>query len=247
MSATIERHIATVTGVDDPEKRGRIRVTCPGIMGDDETELPMFVEPVIDWGLFVVPNIGEIVEIECTGGSSTDESYGQTSISQLNPRWRGSRFYDVKSDSPAAIPHPDFTDINYGQRRGFHTKRHTLVFDDTEGQESISLTWRNKGGKDIAVTIEDGIVSVAIEDGPTLALHANGSDTTAKIGDGTMHVAIAEHLQALYESMKATTEATFNGHVHPSAMGPTGPPAPPLSMPAWDPTINSTKVSLPDG
>lgn len=59
-------------------------------------------------------------------------------------------------------------------------------------------------------------------------------------------VAIANHLQILYETLKAKLDA-FDLHQHPTGMGPSGPPTPTIMAPAWMPVINSTKMVIPDG
>lgn len=224
-----ERHVATVSANDDPEKRARIRVTCPSLVGDDETPIAGWVEPALDWGMFVIPDVGEVVEIEVTVGADTDESYRQSAIDQLNPRWRGTRFYDTRADQPRAIPHDDLVAINYAKRRGIQTpKGHTLVFDDTDGQESVSISWRNAAGKLQRIEVTDNLLTVSFDGAPPV------------------HPAIAEHLQALYEALKVKLDL-HDTHVHPTGVGPSGPGAPLIVAPAWDSNINSTKLVIPDG
>jgi Type VI secretion system/phage-baseplate injector OB domain len=222
-------HNAVVTSSDDPDKRGRIRVSCPSLLGDDETELPIWVEPALIWGLFVIPNTGEEVEIEVSESSDLDETFGQTSIEALRPTWRGVRHHDVKAGAPVAPIHADFTASGYGKKRGFQTPRgHTFVFDDTENAESITLTWRQgPTGKKQSIAITNDLVVVFVD------------------GALQQSAAVAEPLQVLYEAMKATLEATFNTHIQPTAMGPTGPPVVPLVLPTWDAMINSAKVKIP--
>jgi hypothetical protein len=101
----------------------------------------MWIEPELDWGWFIVPDVGEIVEIIVTAQGDTDDSFGQSSLEALNPRWQGTRHWseDQDGDTPRTVPE-DFK-TNYGKRRGFATPRgHILMFDDTEGKEKISLT-----------------------------------------------------------------------------------------------------------
>lgn len=149
MAAAIitERHPAVVTSTDDPEKRGRVRVACAALMGDEETELPMWVEPVLDWGWFYVPDVGEQIEIEVTTSAPEDERPGQASIDGLNMNWNGARYYgNSDSDNPTNI-HEDFKK-NYGKRRGFATPGgHILLFDDTDKSRRVTLTWADGAGK----------------------------------------------------------------------------------------------------
>ena len=96
----------------------------------------------------------------------------------------------------------------------------------------------DNGGKQIH--IHEDKVEITYQDGNTLTLENQGSGTKATFGDGAKSVAIAERLESLWGLM-----VTFlKTHVHPTAMGPSGtPPNPP---PDWDPTINSTKMKIPD-
>jgi len=59
-------------------------------------------------------------------------------------------------------------------------------------------------------------------------------------GVATFSLAIAEKLQALYVAAKAI----YDVHVHPTGMGPSGPP--PAPFPAWDATIASIKAKIQD-
>lgn len=84
----------------------------------------------------------------------------------------------------------------------------------------------------------------------TLEVKRTGGDWTMKVGDGAKHVAIVEALQTLWGNLKNTLDiwGGSGGHVHPTGVGPSGPPSPVLVADAWTAgTINSTKVSIPDG
>lgn len=269
MTQLREQFFAQVSKVDDPEKRGRIMVTCAAITGDADVELPMWIEPALDWGLFVIPEIGETVEIDTTALSEHDESFGQASIEALDPHWRGTRFYDTAADAPVAVPHPDFTEENYGKRRGFHSKRHTLVFDDTEGDESITISWRDKNGRVNQVFITDTNFAINLGGGATtFNLAGGGTQTQMLVGSAAVSPAISEYLALLWASL-VTQQSAFNALAKAAvaavgAVAPLGPTAPaPLiatmtaaltalaaanpSVPVYtDSTITSDQVKIPD-
>lgn len=140
---TTESYPAVVMFNDDPDKRGIIRVACAGLMGDEDTEIPIDVEPVQEWGWFSVPDVGEIVEVEVITGSEEDESFGQASIDNLDLKWRGKRYYtDGEDDNvePTKV-HNDFVATNYAKRRGFSTPfGHIIMFDDTEGDPRMFIS-----------------------------------------------------------------------------------------------------------
>jgi hypothetical protein len=263
---SMEYYPARVTANEDPDKRGRVRVVCVGLLGDDETDLPMWVEPALDWGWFYVPDVGEIIEIACVTGSAQDESRNQMSLDNLDLRWHGARFYNTDADVPTPV-NPAFTDTHYGKRRGFATPfGHYFMFDDTEDDATVVLTWVSKkdaGAEEISqMTFDkDGNIILGVlgkntlklapaglllklDDGATLNVQNKDADATLKLGDGAVHATIVEHLKTLYEDLKSYIEnAIVNTGMGPSAtiLASNGP------APAWDTAIESTKVSFPDG
>lgn len=176
MPISEEVHTATVTANDDPETRGRIRCSCVGLLADEDGELPMWIEPELQWGWFIVPDVGEIVEIVATVQGDTDDSFGQTSLENPNLRWKGVRHWseDQDGDTPRTVPE-DFTATNYGKRRGFATPAgHVLLFDDTEGKEKVSITHHSQSDdKFSSMSIdEDGSVVLANKNGSLIYLNA---------------------------------------------------------------------------
>lgn len=148
-----ERHVAVVAANIDPETRGRIQVRSLSLLGSDDVVLHEWIEPCFDWGWFYVPDIGEQVEIEVVSGSDKDEIPGQAFLEAPDFRWRGKRFYSTSQ------PVPDDFKVNYGKRRGFATPGgHIFIFDDTPGQESITLTWKNALGQLQRIELKDGEV-----------------------------------------------------------------------------------------
>ena len=141
-SSDEREYIATVSKIDDPDKRGRIKVTCYGLLGDEQQELPGWIEPALLWGWFAVPDVGQQVTVIATLGTETDLYQHQSSISSINVRWRGGTvFGGEETDDPHAIGE-EFTEKNYGKRRGFKTPNgHVLLFDDTEADQQIQMTW----------------------------------------------------------------------------------------------------------
>ena len=88
-------------------------------------------------------------------------------------------------------------------------------------------SWQVKAGANNAVSVQ-----------------GSGATATLALGNGAVHVAIAEHLQAMWTAFVTL----YSAHVHTGGtlMGAlTGTPVVPGNN--WDPTINSTKISLPDG
>lgn len=164
----VEKHIAVVANTDDPDKRFRIKVKCAAILGSEDVVLNRWVEPAFHWGMVLLPDVGEQVEIEVYSGSDKDEVEGQSFLENPDIRWRGTRY-----QGPDAYEGM-FTETNYGKRRGFVTPAgHLLMFDDTEGAEKINLVWHNaENGYAMFSMNEDGSVILANKNGSMLYLNA---------------------------------------------------------------------------
>jgi len=268
MTVHTETYSATVTANNDDEERGRIRVACAGLMGDDDADLPMWVEPLLDWGWFLVPDVGEIVDIEVVAGTDLDEQFGQASIDNLDIKWKGPRYYgNTEADEPTVV-HPSFTGDHYGKKRGFATPfGHVIVFDDTADAPKITISWTselhsedatklsqivintdgtiqlNVLGKNF-IHLKENEVEIQLNEGAALTLTGKDSDATTVLGNGAVKAAIADHLETFYGSLKTYIEAA----IVPTAMGPSGTISA-GSGPAtsWDPNINSNKLKFPDG
>ncbi len=171
-----ERFNATVTDNVDPRKRGRIKVKCLELLGDD-TEHPAFINPCFDWGWFFVPDVGEEIEIEATVSDDQEEdAYGQAFLEAPNLRWRGKRFVAENGEAPRP-PHSQLTETNYGKRRGFGTPTgHVLLFDDTEGGETVTLSWKRGGAEEYAFISLDKDGSVILSNTKGGCLYLNAAD-----------------------------------------------------------------------
>lgn len=269
MSMMTEKYPAVVVSSDDPEQRGRIRVSCTGLLGDDDAELPQWVEPKAPWGWFLIPDPGEQVEIEVVTHNDEDESYGQSSIDGMDPQWTGVRYLGGEEAQTPAPLH-DFFKENYGKRRGFATPfGHVLVFDDTDGKSSIAIHYATAkaAGTDaeklhsivldkdgIKQTIAkkhsfhfkpDGSVEATIDEGAGFKVNGKDADAVMTVGDGAKHAAIVEALEAFYTN---TVKPFIENILVNTSMGPSATVIASVGpAPDWDPAINSSKLAFPDG
>lgn len=134
--------LATVSKNDDPDKQGRIKVTCSALLGDEQQELPGWIEPALLWGWFAIPDVGQQVTILATLGTEEDVYQHQSSITSINARWTGSTVFTGEEAEDKTLVGEEFTDKNYGKRRGFKTPTgHVMMFDDTSGDEQIQMSW----------------------------------------------------------------------------------------------------------
>lgn len=97
------------------------------------------------------------------------------------------------------------------------------------------------------VDIKDaaGNWNMKVEDGESLTVAGKDAAATLTLGDGAVKVAVADHLQTLYEGLKSKLDAA-DGHKHPTGVGPSGPPDTPVVADPWDANINSDKMTIPD-
>ena len=271
MSQT-ERHTAVVAETNDPEQRGRIRVRCAGILGSEDAILRHWVEPCLDWGFFLVPDVDEVIEIEVASSSSRDEVPGQSFLDEPNFRYRGKRF-----NAPGVV-NEFFTEANYAKRRGFATPAgHVLMFDDTDDARKVNLVWHSGDGKYAMLSLdEDGSVILASKTGAMLYLNAkdgelalidehgnsySSSSSEVKIIDVNSNIISLSGTTIQILSQSAVTvsckdavidagkvqlggqpltepmvlgllfQTLFSGHIHPTGVGPSGPPTPGVPIP----------------
>lgn len=171
---------AIVSSTDDPKQLGRIRVKCETLTGDPDVELPRFIEPCLDWGMFFIPDVGEEIEIEYIVSGDQDEGVPyQAFIEEPRYKWRGKRFRSDGGEAPRPID--ELFKQNYGKRRGFVSPGgHILLFDDTIGSEQVTLAWKRKAdGKVANISFDkNGSVTLSNQNGATLFLDAPSQTAT---------------------------------------------------------------------
>lgn len=86
---------------------------------------------------------------------------------------------------------------------------------------------------------DGGIVEIAFAAGNMLTIQSSGATATLQLGNGAVHVAIAEALQAMWGAQKTL----YDAHIHPTGVGPSGSPVVPCQT--WNSAITSTSTSVP--
>lgn len=242
-----QEYTARVTHIDGPDRPGPgwIKVTCPGFIGTDEV-LPDWIEPLLDWGWFYVPDVDEMIEIEVLHSTSRDDVQGQSAIYNPQIRWKGKRFWGgEETDAPRPVPDV-FTGPHYGKLRGFKTPAgHLILFDDTEGDPSVTIKWHRKVGetnKYASLTFDkDGKAKLVNQDGTKVHLDGRKVDVTCDECNVVAATKVTLGSGANEAVVKGDTWKTlFDTHTHPTGMGPSGPPT--LGVPTSADCL-STKVS----
>ncbi len=266
-----EVYEARVTSLNPDDPPGCIRVACQGLLSDEDSELPMAIPPLFDWGWFLIPDPGETVEIEVRN-SGTKSKLG-SSVLGLDIHWRGKRYYtgdSTEAETEVRQVHEDFTKKNYGKRRGFATPQgHIIYFDDTEGDKKIQVTWKdgekfqfisfdndgalisNQNGTFIQLDAENEEMKIIDQHGSSISSNEDGIKMIDKfkniieMKDGAIQIVSQDGIVATGKDFTAATGtvnlvdgaddflvrgadliAWLMGHVHPTGMGPSGPPTP---------------------
>lgn len=239
-----------VTKNNDPQRRGRLRLLIPSVLGDQETGWALPCVPFggfKDQGFFMLPEPDAIVWVEFEEGDLS------------RPIWTGT-LWQESEDVPAlpedgALPSPNTRLIKT-------PSGHVLQFDDKKGEEKFLL--HHPKGTEIELN-EAGTVSLTDANGATVVLDAQANSITIQDTNGntltmdstgttavdangnTIHMATAgvtvkgqkivingnkvalgaEGGEPLVKGMSLM--ALFNSHTHVGSGGSTSPPTTPMT------------------
>jgi uncharacterized protein involved in type VI secretion and phage assembly len=176
------KHRGFVTDNADPDKRGRIKLQVPALLGDQATDWALPCLPcggLAEQGFLFVPDIGAQVWVEFEGG---DLSY---------PIWVGT-FWQQSADVPSEVADQATT------RLLKTTSGHLLMFEDKQGDEAIKLLHAkgakldmdakgsfaitDKKGATVTLDADKGQITVEDANGNTLTM--SGSGTTVEDANG---------------------------------------------------------------
>lgn len=114
--------------------------------------------------------------------------------------------------------------------------------EDSNGEDLV--LGKDENGVQLALTA-DGRVNVTFGGGQTITIEGKDANAKITLGDGAVSMTIAETLQALYNLLHA--QLVIHTHTVTAPGSQSGPPTNAAAFPPWDPTINSTKVKVPNG
>lgn len=240
----------------DPEKRGRIRVTVPNIAPNEDDLLEGWFTPAAfmagtsddaKYGWFWPPEIGDVVQVTFYYGSTlnTGSYFGGRYVSQ--DRVPAPLGYKEGEGETEPVTRGVVT------RAG-----HQLVFFEEGGKEEVDLVWKqgdataslkflpngsvevtNKQGSKITLDAENKqIVVDDVDNGNTVTLDSNGVKVKTKakvVVEGATEFSVEASsikLGASSASFSAVLgeklAAWLKSHTHPTGVGPSGTPVPPL-------------------
>lgn len=236
-----------VADVEDPQGRGRIKVTVPSVLGE---EVSQWAEPAFAYGggqgfgFVAVPPVDSAVLVEFLEGDPSA------------PLWTGT-FWRTADEVPE--------DFDGQAKKVFRTESgHRLVFDDTDGAETTTL---HSSADAVVEMNKDGSIALTGSDGATVTLDAAAGTITVEDANGNSMVMSSSGIScedaagnqitttAGGVEVKGTTVkiegqsvslggaggealikgqtflAMFNAHTHVCTLPgtPSGPPVPPLT------------------
>lgn len=228
----------------DPEKRARLRLRVPSVLADTTTGWALPCLPyggMADQGTFLVPDVDSQVWVEFEQGELD------------SPIWVGT-FWQKSGDPPeeAALDEPTTRVIKTasGNRLQFDDadgEERVLIYHPTEAQIEIdpngTITLIDAKGSTLTLdadgtkaTLEDAngnslvmaSSGVTVEDASGNKIEMAASGITVKgqqiVLDGTMVSLGGSGGEPIIKGQSFVT--MYMTHVHPTAMGPSGPPIP---------------------
>jgi uncharacterized protein involved in type VI secretion and phage assembly len=114
-------YVASVEGVEDDDRLGRIQVTVPAVFGEVSPEYFVWARPCFPYGHFFVPEKGDRVWVAFENGDPTAPVW----LGVLYPKGK------VPAEADASPPSKRVVKTSSG---------HLVVLDDTSGSESVEIT-----------------------------------------------------------------------------------------------------------
>lgn len=172
----------------------------------------------------------------------------------------------LEDDGKESAPPTDDTQGNVTMNIPLESKVTMNVNDmaDPDAPEMQAQMIIQKNAVNITIKDTAGVINIDIEEGKhtlifnkgkleikldsganTILVEGKDAAAVLTLGNGAVKVAVADHLETLYTGLKGKLDAS-DAHVHPTGVGPSGPPNPPIVADPWDSNINSDKITLPD-
>jgi uncharacterized protein involved in type VI secretion and phage assembly len=233
-----------VTENNDPDQRCRVRVRVPSVLGDSNTDWALPSSPFggsSDQGLFLVPEVGAQVWVEFeeghldhpiwTGafwqksGDPPKEAAKSPPTTRVlkTPSGHVLQFDDDSGKEKFRLAHPAGTEFSIDEKGTVvlvDAKKNSVTLDADKG----SITLDDANGNSVIMSSR-GIV---IEDSNGNKIEMTAAGVTVKgnklLLDVQQVMLAGSGGEPIIKGQSFLT--LFATHVHPSAMGPTGPPVP---------------------
>ncbi|MGP0628517.1 phage baseplate assembly protein V [Nitrospina sp. 32_T5] len=244
---------------NDPDKRGRLRLTVPSALGEAVTGWALPCLPfggLQNQGWFAVPEVGAQVWVEFEEGELS------------NPIWTGT-FWQQPEHIPEEAAEP-----SEPTTRVFKTPSgHVLQFDDEEGEERFrlfhpseaewiidpkgSITFTDASENVITLDAENNSLKLEDANGNTLTMDSGGTVVEDANGNKIEMASSGITVEGQQVVVKGTQVmlggqggeplikgqtflSLFATHMHPTGVGPSGPPIPQGEMSSLSTTSTTT-------
>ncbi|NIR59231.1 MAG: phage tail protein [Gammaproteobacteria bacterium] len=256
----------------DPERLGRLKLRIPSVLGESDEGVTDWAWPCVPFGgspetgFFFIPETGAQVWVEFEEGnpdlpiwvgtvwakpggtSAVPEEARQ--MEEDRPQRRVLKtasghvleFCDVEGEESITLRHKDGATVTLDADGSvvIANKEGSHVYLNAADQEATVVDQHGNnlrlGEAGVTVTNSDGsLVDLAGTAVQVVAKNVHIRSETVSLGEGAMEPAI----------LGTTFAAIFDAHVHPTAMGPSGPPVPapsPLSAPTSPALSKAVKV-----
>lgn len=207
------KYRGTVTDNDDPLHRGRVKANVPAVLGDVESGWCTACVPYAgsDKGLFALPEVGDGVWVEFEAGDPS------------HPIWTGSWWGDEE------IPNDPSGSQGTFQTKILKSASGLIVdLDDSAGEIKIS---DSSGSNLLDIQVNAGQITIQANTSVTLEA------PQINLGQSAAHPLVFGDSLLQYLTQ---TVITLQTHIHPTGVGPSGPPPVPITPP--DPSLLSTNV-----
>lgn len=155
-----------VTDNRDPQKRGRLRLTIPSVLGDQESDWALPCLPFgggTGYGFFAVPEVGAQMWVEFEEGDIH------------RPIWTGT-FWQQKSDVPKDASKGEPTTRLIRTPSG-----HVFQFDDEQGEEQFRI--HHPEGAEMVID-KNGSITLTDAVGATMKIDADASEIVVEDANG---------------------------------------------------------------
>jgi hypothetical protein len=204
----------TVTDNKDPDSLGRVKILCPQVgqtAAPDRWVLPATMGGGNRRGMFFVPEVDDTVWVSFyEGDHDRPEVYWGGWYGEVDPTG------DEPTDVPIRLaPKPKGA---YPEKKGFTTRAgHSLIFNDEDGKESITIQWNQPADGDPAKTDRTKTAKLNPKKSTVLSLESKGgfllktaSSYIIQIDEGKGALTIASPKGSMYTISSDDAVAVFH-------------------------------------
>ncbi|MEM6635164.1 MAG: phage baseplate assembly protein V [Pseudomonadota bacterium] len=247
------KYRAFVSDNQDPENLGRLKLTIPSVLGEAASDWALPCVPYGgggDFGMLAVPPIGAQVIVEFLEGDISSPVWTGTfwrQASEMPAEYAATTTKILKTESGHVLT---FEDEDGAEQITLQSTAEAELVMDPDG--GIQLT--DSQGATVTLDASAGEITVADANGNSMVMGASGITCTDANGneiktsgggvdikasaivniEGSMVTVAGSGGEPLIKGTSFL--AMYNSHTHVTALGPSGPPVPPLT-----PSVLTTK------